>query len=313
MYSVTLLGTGGRQPLVDRYLTSLYVEYNGSGMLVDCGEGTQCACTAAGVRPIKINNIFITHNHADHIMGLPGLLLMMNSADRTEDINLYCGKSVERYIRALLSLININFKVDIKIISETEGVTLVPSSEAMDGLTVHTIPLKHTVPCIGYNFVVQRKPKFNPDKAKELGIPVQYYKDLHSGSAVVLPDGRKIEPSEVLDGSREPNKITYITDTKAFREIADFASNSDLFICEAMYSSSDMRTDMKHKRHMLMEDAIILGKLANVKELWFTHLSPAEVKLNTKNIRGDNAKFIVNAFNKVGAKIVNDGASKQIF
>ena len=313
MYSVTLLGTGGRQPLVNRYLTSLYVEYNGRAILVDCGEGTQCACTAANVRPIKIDNILITHNHADHLMGLPGLLLMMGSADRSEPVNIYCGASVERYIKALLSLININFKVNINVINEKEKNTITFEDKLLADLVVHTIPLKHTVPCIGYNFEVKRMPKFNPEKAKALNVPVQFYKQLHNGEIIKLPDGREIKPSDVLDGVRAPSKITYVTDTAPFKEIADFALNSDIFISEAMYSASDMRSDMKQKKHMLMEDSITLARMANVKELWFTHLSPAETKLNINNIKGENANAIKASFNKVNARIVEDGATKTIF
>lgn len=313
MYNVTLLGTGGRQPLVNRYLTSLYVEYNGRAILVDCGEGTQCACTAGDVRPIKIDHIMFTHNHADHIMGLPGLLLMMNSADRSKPVTIHCGESVENYIRSLLFLINVNFRVNISIINEKEGTTITFPDKELEGLEVHTLPLRHTVPCMGYSFVVNRKPKFNPEKAKKLNVPVQMYKNLHNGETVKLPDGREIKPSDVLDGAREPSKVTYVTDTAPFKEIADFAEKSDLFICEAMYSSSEMSTEMKHKKHLLMEEAIILAKSANVKELWFTHLSPAESKLNINNILKYKADMIKSIYNSVGAKIVKDGTAKTIF
>jgi ribonuclease Z len=130
---------------------------------------------------------------------------------------------------------------------------------------------------LGYFVELRRPPVFNPEKAKALDIPVKFYRTLHAGEAVTLDDGRTITTAMVTDGERNPVKIAYCTDSAPFSLIADFASDADLFICEGMYADDAMRDKMEDKRHMLFSDAAKLARAANVKELWLTHFSPAEV------------------------------------
>ena len=144
-------------------------------------------------------------------------------------------------------------------------------------LKIRTLPLSHRVSCLGYSLVLERKPPFLPENAKALGIPVEYWKRLHSGETVILDDGRSIAPEAVTGEERSPIKITYTTDTLPIAELAGFAESSDLFICEGMYGLPEKKESIEDEKcHMLMQDACGIALMAGVKRLWLTHYSPAE-------------------------------------
>jgi ribonuclease Z len=142
-------------------------------------------------------------------------------------------------------------------------------------LEITALPVKHRVKCLGYSFSFKRKPVFNPDKAKALSIPVKFWKKLHSGESIILEDGTTITTDMVTDGARKTIKVTYVTDTLPFDDIASLAYQSDLFICEGMYGDESQKDSMNDKHHMLMQDACYLAKIADVSTLWLTHYSPA--------------------------------------
>lgn len=276
MPNITLLGTGGMLPLKDRFLTSLYVEQNGNAVLIDCGEGTQVAFAQHGLKLSKIKAIFITHSHADHVAGLTGLLLSLGNTGRSDALPIFCGNSAVDTIQHLLAVTGgLPFDVHLHRLPENQSTTI-KINKIDPLLQIDTLPLKHRVPCLGYRLTFAKKPEFQPQQAKALEIPVQYWKQLHSGETVTLPDGRKIDSAQVTGEPRPPIKITYTTDTLPISEIVDFAKDSDLFICEGMWGTFDKKESMNQKRHMLMQDACTLAKKANVKRLWLTHYSPAE-------------------------------------
>ena len=276
MPDITLLGTGGMLPLKNRFLTSLYYEHNGKALLIDCGEGTQVAFAQHGLKLSKIEAIFFTHLHADHVTGLPGLLLSLGNTGRSECLPLYCGVSAVTIIKHLLCVTGgLPFDVQIIPINEKKPQSYTfPDIDPL--LTVRTLPLDHRVPCLGYQIELGKKPEFQPDQAKALNIPVQFYKTLHAGEDVWLPDGRFIKSAQVTGEPRKPLRVTYTTDTLPIPEIAGFAADSDLFICEGMWGSDDKKDSMNEKHHMLMQDACRLAVQAQAKRLWLTHYSPAE-------------------------------------
>ena len=289
MPDITLLGTGGMLPLKDRFLTSLYYEHNGKALLIDCGEGTQVAFGQHGLKLSRIEAIFFTHLHADHVTGLPGLLLSLGNTGRTEMLPLYCGISAVTIIRHLLCVTG-GLPFDVQIIPVNEKKPQEFRFPEIDPLlTVQTLPLDHRVPCLGYRISLEKKPVFQPDKAKALDIPVQFYKTLHSGEDVYLPDGRLIRSSQVTGEPRPPLLVTYTTDTLPIPEIVNFAKGSDLFICEGMWGSDDKKDSMNEKHHMLMQDACRLAVQAGAKRLWLTHYSPAE---KSPDDYGDNLRTI---------------------
>ncbi|MBR6983581.1 MAG: ribonuclease Z [Ruminococcus sp.] len=276
MADICLLGTGGMLPLKDRFLTSLYVEQNGKALLIDCGEGTQVAMGVHGLKMSRIEALLITHDHADHVTGLPGLLLSIGNCSRTEPLDIYLPESCVEAVKSLMSVCGyLPYEVRLNTLSSKKSESF--RIERIDPmLTVNTLPLQHSTECIGYSLEFSRKPVFDPQKAKSLGVPVQQWKLLHAGETVVLEDGREITQAQVTGEQRGPLKITYTTDTRPLDSIVEFAANADLFICEGMYGDKEKKQSMKEKGHMLMQDACELAKKANAKRLWLTHYSPAE-------------------------------------
>ncbi|MDE6035494.1 MAG: ribonuclease Z [Ruminococcus sp.] len=281
MSEICLAGTGGMLPLKNRFLTSLYAEYNGKAILIDCGECTQVALAQHGIKISRIEIILITHSHADHITGLPGLLLSIGNCSRTEPLDIYVPDSAEKMIRNLISVCGqLPYEVNIHTLPDDIPTTF--TADKVDSmLTVSTLPLVHSVNCIGYRLTQAKKPVFAPDRAKSLEIPVKYWKVLHSGGTVTLDDGRTFKPSDVVKENRPPVTVTYVTDTLPIPSIVDFARGSDLLICEGMYGDLSKKQSMNDKGHMLMQDACIIAKDADVKKLWLTHYSPAESEPET--------------------------------
>lgn len=273
MVDVCLPGTGGMLPLVRRYLTCCWIEVMGKAILIDCGEGTQIALSASDCKTSRLECLLITHFHADHISGLPGLMLTLGNQGKTTPLVIAGPSGVSRVVSSLLVIAQkLPFEIIIKELSSKEC-----ESFDISGLKVATLPLRHRVPCLGYSITYERKPVFNPEKAAALNIPVTYYKNLHSGETVEI-NGKTYTPDMVIDGEREPFKVTYCTDTSPFDGIGDFAKGSDLFICEGMYCDEEMRDKMDEKHHMLFSDAAEIAAKADVPELWLTHYSPALVK-----------------------------------
>ena len=273
MIDVCLLGTGGMMPLENRWLTACWIEYEGSAILIDCGEGTQIAARAADCKLSRLDTLLVTHLHADHIAGLPGLLLTLGNAGKTTPLNIYGVAGTKRVVDAL-SVIAPGLEYEVNV---TELPKTCDSFKA-GRLQVAYMPVKHRVPCMAYRVTLKRPPVFNPEKAAALDIPKPMYKILHSGNEITLDDGRTVTPDEVLDGARDPLSVCYCTDTLYFDELADFAYGSDLLISEGMYGTEDMREKITDKRHMLFSDSAKIARDAQVKKLWLTHYSPALIR-----------------------------------
>lgn len=275
MLDVCLLGTGGMMPLKNRWLTSCYMEYNGKAILIDCGEGTQIALAESECKMSRIDLLLITHFHADHISGISGFLLSLGNCSRTEPLTIYAPVGAKKIIESLTCICGaLPFKLDIHELSVNSSTKF--TANTIDSmLEITAMPVRHRVNCLGYSFSFKRKPVFNPDKAKELNVPVKLWSVLHKGENVILEDGTIITTDMVTDGNRKTIKVTYVTDTLPFDDIADLAFRSDLFICEGMYGDESQKDSLNEKHHMLMQDACYLAKLAEVDRLWLTHYSPA--------------------------------------
>lgn len=272
MLDVCLLGTGGMMPLPRRYLTSLMCRYNGSNILIDCGEGTQVAIKQKGWSFKPIDVLCITHYHADHISGLPGLLLTMGNAERTEPLLMIGPKGLEKVVNSL-RIIAPELPFDIEFIELTENLQTVQ----MEEYRIKAFKVNHKVTCYGYSIEIDRSGKFNPEKAKKLGIPLQKWGVLQKGESVEI-NGGKYTPDMVMGEPRKGLKVTYSTDTRPVPNIVQAATGADLFICEGMYGEPDKEAKAKEYKHMTFKEAAEIAREANPKEMWLTHYSPSLVK-----------------------------------
>lgn len=272
MLDVCLLGTGGMMPLPYRRLTSLMMRYNGTSILIDCGEGTQVAVKEKGWSFKPIDIICFTHYHADHISGLPGLLLTMGNAERTEPLILMGPKGLETVVNSL-RVIAPELPFPLEFI-EVKGQT---AQFKFNGFKIEAFRAHHNVPCYGYSIVIPRAGKFMPEKAAENNVPMKCWNRLQKGELVEL-DGILYTPDMVLGEGRKGIKLTYCTDSRPTPLIAESAKDSDLFICEGMYGETEKETKAEEYKHMTFYEAAKLARIAQPKQLWLTHYSPSLVR-----------------------------------
>ncbi len=272
MLEVALLGTGGMMPLPKRFLTSLMLRYNGSNILIDCGEGTQVALKNQGWSPKPIDVMCFTHYHADHISGLPGMLLTMGNAERTEPLVMIGPKGLTKIVPAL-RMIAPELPFEISLIEIQDNF----QTFEFDGFRIEAFRVNHNVLCYGYNVVVERQPKFDPEKARALNIPLKLWNPLQKGNTLT-EDGIIYTPDMVLGNARKGLKVTYCTDSRPTDFIVANAKEADLFVCEGMYGEPDKLEKAKEHKHMTFYEAAEMARDAQVKEMWLTHYSPSLIR-----------------------------------
>lgn len=269
MLDVCLLGTGGMMPLPYRWLTSLMTRFNGSTLMIDCGEGTQIAVREKGWSCNPIDVICFTHYHGDHISGLPGMLLTMGNADRKEPLTLIGPKGLERVVNSLRVIApELPFQIRFREITEPE------QDFEIKGYHIHAFKVQHNITCYGYTLEIPRAGRFNAESARAHQIPLIYWSRLQKGETITDND-KVYTPDMVMGEARKGIKVTYVTDTRPVPVIARQAQGADLFICEGMYGEPDKQAKAREYKHMTFYEAATLAKQAQPKEMWLTHYSPS--------------------------------------
>ncbi|MDR3342829.1 MAG: ribonuclease Z [Treponema sp.] len=276
-----ILGSGGMMPLPNRYLTSVLLRREGELFLFDGGEGTQVSLRKLNLRWKKISVIFISHTHADHVTGIPGLLMLSSQVDRDDPLYIIGPPRIAEYIETSRRVLDmyINYEIVIKEITEP-GIVY-----QGEGFHVRAFSLRHTKPCFGYAFEEDGRPgEFHPEKATALGVvrgPL--WAKLQAGETVLAVDGSEVQPDQVLGAPRSGRKFSFVTDTLAFPEIAGEVAGSDFFVCEGMFERK-LEESAREKKHMTAEQAARVAALAGVKKLALIHYSPRYTEYNLKQL-----------------------------
>ncbi|MBO5137703.1 MAG: ribonuclease Z [Spirochaetaceae bacterium] len=266
-----VLGCGGMMPLPYRHLTSVLLRRDGDLFLFDGGEGTQVSLRRLNLKWKKINAIFVSHTHADHVTGIPGLMMLSSQVDRDEPLYIYGPPKIAEYVEQSRRVLDmyINYPVVVKEISAPcvvhEG----------NGFYIRAFPLQHTKTCVGYTLEELDRPgEFNPEAARNLNVPCgPLWSKLQSGQSVTSSDGSVVQPEQVMGPKRAGRKFSYVTDSLYLPSIAKEVYGSDLLICEGMFAE-DVSDQAKEKKHMTARQAAIIARDANVKKMGLIHYSP---------------------------------------
>lgn len=266
-----VLGCGGMMPLPYRHLTSVLLRRDGDLFLFDCGEGTQVSLRRLNLKWKKIDAIFISHTHADHITGLPGILMLSSQVERKEPLYIYGPPKIKEYVETSRKVLDMYINYPI-VIKEITAPCVVHSGK---DFYIRAFPLEHTKTCVGYTLEELDRPgEFFPEKAKELKVPCgPMWSQLQSGFEVTLADGSVVKPEQVLGSKRSGRKFSFVTDTLYKPSIANEVRGSDLLICEGMFEK-DLIDQAKEKKHMTAEQAAIIARDANVRRMCMIHYSP---------------------------------------
>ena len=264
-----MLGLGGMMPLPQRWLSAMLLRSGSDVVLVDCGEGTQISWRYSGWGFRPVNAILITHFHADHVGGIAGVLFMIAHSGRTEPLMILGPKGTYQVVQALTVVVpGLPFQVQIVELEGGDSYTL------PGGLEIKTLEGDHRVPCLCYTFSVSRSPRFEPEKARALDIPLTSWSKLQAGETVDI-DGRRFTPDQVLGPPRRGLKVGYITDTRPTPAMPDFVRDADLLVCEGTYGDPELRERALKRGHMVFDQAASIARDADARRLILTHFSPS--------------------------------------
>ena len=266
-----ILGCGGMMPLPYRHLTSVLLRRDGDLFLFDGGEGTQISLRRLNLKWKKINAIFVSHTHADHVTGLPGILMLSAQVERTEPLYIYGPPKIAEYIETSRKVLDMYINYPI-IVKEITAPCIVHHGE---DYYIRCFPLDHTKTCVGYTLEELDRPgEFNPEKALQLGVPVgPLWGQLQKGNNVQNSEGKTVKPEDVMGAKRSGRKFSFVTDTLYKNTIAKEVQGSDLLICEGMFED-ELIDQAREKKHMTASQAATIARDANVKRMCMIHYSP---------------------------------------
>ncbi len=269
MIDLLLLGTGGMLPLPDRWLSSLLVRCQGELILFDCGEGTQIPWRRFSWGFRRLGAICLSHVHADHVAGLPGLLHSLANAGRTEPVALFGPAGTAPVVAGLREI--------APILPYELRVTELAGGERFDlpgGLRGTVTPGRHGLPTLAYRVDAHRARPFLPERARALDVPQRFWRGLQRGETARWAAG-EVTPDQVLGPPRRGLAFAYVTDTRPVPAFVSLLAGVDLLVCEGTYGDSADGSKAVERGHMTFAEAATLAREAGVGSLWLTHFSPA--------------------------------------
>ncbi|MCF7943049.1 MAG: ribonuclease Z [Spirochaetia bacterium] len=293
-FEAFILGTGGMMPLPGRNLTSVLLRREGDLFLFDCGEATQISLKKLNLRWKKINSIFISHMHADHVTGLPGMLMLSSQVDRDEPLTIYGPGSIKEYIQENMRILDMYINYDIRVVTIDSPGTVLETDE----YCISAFSLYHTKPCYGYTFTEKKRPGiFYPEKALVLNVPRgPLWSELQRGNRVELPGGDLVESEQVLGEPRAGRKFSFVTDTAYIDSIAPHVRDSDLFICEGMFEEA-LNESARGKRHLTARQAgLIALEAGGIKKMGLIHYSPRYMDRDLKILLKEAREIFPNTY-----------------
>jgi ribonuclease Z len=267
--ALQFLGTAASRPTIERNVASLAITREGETLLVDCGEGTQRQMMKYGVS-FNFGDLFITHWHADHYLGLMGLCRTLVLQDRTAPLRLWAPKGAERFVKKMdgLGLERLSFPLEV---TELAPGDVVPR----DGYAIRCFPLDHRgAPSLGYALVeAERRGRFNPDKARAMGIPEgPLWGKIHKGEPVTLENGTVVHPHELVGPTRAGRTVVVTGDTRPTEATVEAAAGADLLVHEATFADEEAARAVE-TGHSTAREAATIAARAGVRRLALTHLS----------------------------------------
>lgn len=267
--TLTFLGTGAACPSVDRNVSGLAIMREGEMLLLDCGEGTQRQMMRYGVG-FSFREIFFTHYHADHMLGLTGLLRTLGLQDRTDPVTLYGPRGAQRILGAALALGIERNRFPVEIIEVRAGDRLRRAEYDMVAFATD-----HRTDTIGWSLVEHRRlGRFDPERARALGVPEgPLWGRIHKGDAVLLEDGRVVTPGELVGPTRPGRTVVYTGDTRPALSVIEAARDADLLVHEATFGT-DEEERAAETGHSTAAQAARVAADAGARRLVLTHISP---------------------------------------
>jgi ribonuclease Z len=289
---ITFLGTSAQIPTAKRNHTAIFLNYEGEGILIDCGEGTQKQFRIAKLNPCKVTRILITHWHSDHILGIPGFLSTLALSGYNKTLYIYGPKGTKEFMNDLFKMFNFQKKYKI-IVQETNGEKFYETKE----FYLESEKMNHGIPTNAYSFVIKDKLRLNKNKIEKSKLPFgPLLKNLKEGKDITYLN-KKYKAKDFLYGEKG-KKISFVLDTLLNEKIVPFVKDSDLLVCETSFSSENAKEAKEHM-HLTAKQNGQIAKSAKVKKLILTHISQRyDNKL--KELLEDAKKEFKNAF------IVND-------
>ncbi len=283
MIDVRLLGTGGMMPLANRWLSSLLVRCGSEMTLFDCGEGTQIPMRESGWGFKRLSSIVLSHLHADHVMGMTGVLFSVGNAGRTEPLTIY-GPPGTLQVAQALTIVVPGLPMEVMVHEVEAGDRLrLPA-----GIDLTVGQANHRDRCFYYRVDRARDPQFDSERARAAGIPVQLWSRLQQGESVEW-EGRAHSGADFAGPPRKGVSMGFVTDTRPMPEMPEILRNVDLLVCEGTYGDDADQEKAIQKTHMTFREAASIAKESQAEALWLTHFSPA---VDDPNHYLDNARGV---------------------